>query len=157
MTIKDRLMEDLKQAMKAGDRVRVGCVRMLRSRVLEREVALRPQKGPDYQLDDDEALGVISSYAKQRREAIESFRGAGRDDLATREETELAIVEGYLPARLSEEQIREVVRQAIDETGAASPRDTGKVMKVVMARVRGAADGKAVSRLVAEALSRTES
>jgi len=157
MTIKHRLMDDLKQAMKAGDRVRVDCVRMLRSRVLEREVALRPQKGPGYELEDDEVLGVISTYAKQRREAIESFRGAGRDELATKEEAELAIVEGYLPARLPEEQIREIVRQAIEQTGASSPRDTGKVMKVVMAKVRGSADGKVVSRLVAESLSPTES
>ena len=154
MTIRRRLMDDLKPAMKAGDRTRVACVRMLRSRLLEREVALRPQKGAAYEIEDDEALGVISTYAKQRREAIESFRGGGREELAAREEAELAIVEGYLPARLSEDEIRDLVRQAVDETGASSPRDTGKVMKLVMARVRGAADGKQVSRIVADLLGR---
>jgi len=152
MTIKHRLMEDLKRAMKDGDKTRVSCVRMLRSRVLEREVALRPQKGAAYELEDVEALGVIATYAKQRRESIESFRRAGREDRAAQEEAELGIIEGYLPAALTEQEIVRIVREAIAESGATSARDTGKVMKLVMARVRGAADGKVVSRIVAEAL-----
>ena len=152
MTIKHRLTEDLKRAMKDGDKTRVSCVRMLRSRVLEREVALRPQQGADYELADDEALGVISTYAKQRRESIESFRRAGREELAAREEAELAIVEGYLPAALPEAEIVRIVREAIAETGATSARDTGKVMKLAMSRLRGVADGKLVSRIVTDAL-----
>jgi len=151
--IKHRLMEDLKQAMKQGDRTRVDCVRMLRSRLLEREVALRPQKGPQYEIDDDEALAAIATYAKQRRESIDSFRQAGRDELAAREEAELAIVEGYLPAQLGEAELRSIVAEVVAETGATSSRDTGKVMKAVMARVRGSADGKLTSRIVAEALA----
>ena len=151
--IKHRLAEDMKQAMKQGDRTRLDCVRMLRSRLLEREVALRPQKGTQYEIEDDEALQVIATYAKQRRESIESFRQAGREELASREEAELAIVEGYLPPQLGEAQLRSIVAEVVAETGAASSRDTGKVMKAVMARVRGAADGKLVSRLVGEALA----
>ena len=152
MTIKQKLTEDLKRAMKDGDKTRVSCVRMLRSRVLEREVALRPQMGADHELADDEALGVIATYAKQRRESIESFRRAGREELALREEAELAVVEGYLPAALAEAEIERIVREAIAETGATSARDTGKVMKLVMSRLRGVADGKLVSRIVTDAL-----
>lgn len=155
--IKQRLMDDLKVAMKRGDRVRVDCVRMLRSRLLEREVALRPQKGAQYEIDDDEALSVIATYAKQRRESIESFRQAGREELASREEAELAIVEGYLPQQLDEAALREIVAEVVAETGATSARDTGKVMKAVMARVRGSADGKLVSRLVGELLAPAQS
>ena len=151
--IKQQLMEDMKVAMKQGDRARVDCVRMLRSRLLEREVALRPQKGAQYEIDDDEALSVIATYAKQRRESIESFRQAGREELASREEAELAIVEGYLPQQLGEAELRAIVAEVVAETGATSARDTGKVMKAVMARVRGTADGMLVSRLVGEALA----
>ena len=151
--IKQRLMDDQKVAMKQGDRARVDCVRMLRSRLLEREVALRPQKGPQYEIDDEEALAVIATYAKQRRESIESFRQAGREELASREEAELAIVEGYLPRQLGEAELRSIVAEVVAETGASTARDTGKVMKAVMARVRGSADGKLVSRIVGEALA----
>lgn len=150
--IKQKLMDDLKASMKSGDKLRTGCLRMLRSKVLEREVALRPKKGADYELDDEEALQVISTYAKQRKDSIESYRGGGREDLAAREEAELKIIEEYLPAQMSEEELGRIVDEVIAECGASSPKEMGQVMKGVMARVRGQADGKAVNAIVRQKL-----
>jgi uncharacterized protein YqeY len=156
MTIKARLEEDLKQALKAREAERVACLRMLKSKILEREVALRGEKGKDHQLEDEEALQVISAYAKQRRDSIESFRQAGREELAAREEAELAIVSGYLPRQLDREAIERIVDEAIAESGATSPREMGQVMKLVMPRLKGAADGKLVNRIVREKLQPSE-
>jgi uncharacterized protein YqeY len=150
--IKDKLMDDLKGSMKSGDKLRTDCLRMLRSKVLEREVALRPKKGADYALEDDEALQVISTYAKQRKDSIESYRQGGREDLAAKEEAELQIIEEYLPKQMSAEELRPIIEEVIAESGASSPRDMGQVMKGVLARVRGAADGKLVSQIVREKL-----
>ena len=150
--IKQKLMDDLKASMKSGDKLRTGCLRMLRSKVLEREVALRPKKGADYELDDEEALQVISTYAKQRKDSIESYRGGGREDLAAREEAELKIIEEYLPAQMSEEELGRIVDEVIAECGASSPKEMGQVMKGVMARVSGQADGKAVNAIVRQKL-----
>jgi uncharacterized protein YqeY len=150
--IKQKLMDDLKASMKSGDKLRTDCLRMLRSKVLEREVALRPKQGPDYELEDDEALRVISTYAKQRKDSIQSYRDGGREDLAVKEEAELKIVEEYLPRQMSVDELRPIVDETIAECGASSPKDMGQVMKQVMARVGGSADGKVVSRLVRERL-----
>ncbi|HXV75708.1 MAG TPA: GatB/YqeY domain-containing protein [Candidatus Polarisedimenticolaceae bacterium] len=152
MSIKNRLTEDAKQALKAGDKTRVACLRMLRAKILEREVALRPKKGTTYELDDDEALQVLTSYAKQRQESIDSYHQGGREDLVAREQAELEIVRHYLPEPLSDERIRHIVAESVAELGATSPREMGAVIKRVMARTRGAADGRLVSRLVREAL-----
>jgi uncharacterized protein YqeY len=152
MSIKRKLEADLREALKARETLRVGCLRMLKSKILEREVALRVERGKDYELEDDETRGVIAAYAKQRRDSIESYRQAGRDDLAGKEEAELAIVNAYLPRQLSDEEIGRIVREAIGESGAASPRDMGKVMKLVMPRVKGAADGKRVNEIVRASL-----
>ncbi len=157
MTIKQRLMDDLKGAMKSGDKMRVGCLRMLRAKILEHEVALRPKKGADYELDDEEAIQVLTTYAKQRRDSIESYREGGRDDLVAKEQAELVIIQDYLPEQLSADQVREIVHEAIDQSGATSPKQMGQVIKLVMARLKGSADGKLVSRLVRELLDRRES
>jgi hypothetical protein len=146
--IKQKLMDDLKASMKSGDKLRTGCLRMLRSKVLEREVALRPKKGADYELDDEEALQVISTYAKQRKDSIESYRAGGREELAAREEAELKIIEEYLPARMSEDELGRIVNEVIADCGATTPKEMGQVMKGVMARVRGQADGKMVNAIV---------
>lgn len=153
MSIKRRIMEDLKSALKAGNKEQLSTLRMVKSRIQEAEVRLRTEKGVTYELDDEEATQVLSAYAKQRRDSIESYRQAGREDLAAREESELAVVQGYLPRQLSADEIREIVRDAIQEVGASSPRDMGAVMKAVMPRVRGAADGKLVNQTVREMLS----
>ena len=150
--IKQKLMDDLKISMKSGDKVRTGCLRMLRSKVLEREVALRPKKGADYELEDEEALQEIATYAKQRKDSIESYRQGNREDLAVKEEAELKIIEEYLPKQMSADELRPIVDEVIVDSGATSPKDMGQVMKLVMARVRGSADGKVVSQIVSEKL-----
>ena len=150
--IKHQLMDDVKASMKAGDKVRTSCLRMLRSKVLEREVALRPKKGADYELEDEEALQVISTYAKQRKDSIESYRKGGREDLAVKEEAELKIIEEYLPAQMSADELGPIVEETIAECGATSPKDMGQVMKLVMARVGGSADGKVISQMVRQKL-----
>jgi len=151
--IKQKLMDDLKISMKSGDKVRTGCLRMLRSKVLEREVALRPKKGADYELEDEEALQEIATYAKQRKDSIESYRQGNREDLAVKEEAELKIIEEYLPKQMSADELRPIVDEVIVDSGATSPKDMGQVMKLVMARVRGSADGKVVNRIVREKLT----
>jgi uncharacterized protein YqeY len=156
MTLKQRMMDDVKVAMKAGDKTRVDCLRTVRSNILEQEVDLRADKGRDYELDDEEATRVLASYAKQRRDSIDSYRQGGREDLAVREEAELKIIEEYLPSQLSEDALREIVSQAVAESGASSPKEMGMVMKIVMPRVRGAADGKLVNRIVQEILAKPE-
>lgn len=152
MTLKQRITDDMKAAMKAGDRVRLGCLRMLRSKLQEAELAARAKKGLDYSIEDDAALTVVATYAKQRRESIESYRKGGRDDLAAREEQELAVILEYLPQQMSEDEIREVVSEAVEASGASSPKDMGKVMKLVMPRVKGRADGQLVNRIVRETI-----
>jgi uncharacterized protein YqeY len=152
MSIKSRIAEDTKTAMKAGEKDRVATLRMLSSKMQEAEVRGRGTEGRDFELDEAAEIQVLSSYAKQRRESIESYRKAGREDLAAKEEAELAIVKEYLPKQLGADEIREIVKQAIDQTGATSPRDMGAVMKVVMPKVKGVADGKVVNQLVKELL-----
>ncbi len=152
MSIKKRLDSEMKDAMKRREQRVVGCIRMLKSRLLEREVALRTKQGKDYEITDEEALTVISTYAKQRRDSIESYRQGGRDDLVAEEQAELEIVSRYLPQQLSPEALRELVTSAIAESGASSVKDLGAVMKLVVPRTKGAADGKVVSSLVRELL-----
>lgn len=153
MSIKKRLDEDMKKAMKAREQGTVSCIRMLKSKLLEREVALRSKHGIDYQIADDEALAVISSYAKQRRDSIESYRQGGRGDLVAAEEAELEIVNRYLPKQLSTDELRELIAGAIAEAGAQSIKDLGAVMKRVMPKTKGVADGKVVNQLVREMLT----
>ena len=138
--------------MKARDTVRLGVVRMLKARMQEAEVEKRAEKGAGYALEDAEALAVISAYAKQRRDSIEAYRQGGREDLAAKEEAELAIIQQYLPAQLSEADVRRLVSEAIAESAASSAKDMGAVMKLVMPKVKGVADGKLVNQIVRELL-----
>lgn len=152
MTLKQRIEAELKDAMRAKDQLRVSTLRMLRAKILEQEVALRARRGREYQLDDTEVLEVLSSYAKQRRQSIESYRRGGREDLARREEEELAIVESYLPQPLTEDEIEQIVRRVIAETGATGLGDLGRVMKTVMPEVKGRAEGKVVNEIARRSL-----
>lgn len=152
MSIRQRILDDLTAALKSGARQRLDTLRMLKARIQEAEVALRATKGLDYQLSDAETTPVVAAYAKQRRDSIESFRQASRADLAAREEAELAIVQEYLPRQLDADELRRLAREAIAEAGATSAKDTGKVMKLLMPKVKGAADGKEVNRVVGELL-----
>jgi uncharacterized protein YqeY len=148
MSIKEQIVADLTAAMKNKDQLRLSVVRMLKSKMMEAEVELRAKKGLDYALADEEALGVIAAYAKQRRDSIEAYRRGGREDLAAKEEAELAIIQRYLPARASEDEIRRVVSEAIAACGASSMKDMGAVMKIVTPKLKGAADGAVISGIV---------
>lgn len=144
--LRDQIGEDLKEAMKARDQVRVATLRMLIAAVKNARV----EKMHD--LDDDEVVDVASREAKRRKESIEAFRGAGREDLATKEEAELAVLQAYLPEQLSGDALAALVDEAIAETGASTPKEMGAVMKALMPKVRGRADGAEVSALVKERL-----
>jgi len=144
--LKSRLNTDMKEALKAGDRIRLSTIRLVLSEIKNAEIEKRGE------LTEDELLGVLSKEARKRREAIEEFERGGRKDLVFKESEELKILKGYMPRQLSDEEIRKVIREAIEETGASSPRDLGKVMGVVMPKVRGKVDGKVVNRIAAELL-----
>jgi len=152
MSVKDRISGELTLAMKAGDKVRLGVLRMLKARLIEAEVSARAKNGVDAPLGDTEALEAIASYAKQRRDSIDSYRQAGRDDLAAQEEAELAVIKTYLPAQLSRDEVIALVKEAAAASGATGPKDMGAVMKVLMPKVKGVADGKLVNEVVREVL-----
>ncbi|RMG45580.1 MAG: GatB/YqeY domain-containing protein [Acidobacteria bacterium] len=153
MSLKQRILDDMKEAMRARDTDRLATLRMLKAKITEAEVAKRSAHGVDYQLDDQGVLAVLAAYAKQRREAIEAYSKGGRDDLVEKERRELEVVEAYLPRQLGEEEIRERLKAIVAQVGASGPGDLGKVMKAAMAELRGAADGKLVNRLAREILS----
>jgi len=142
MSLQQRLTDDMKTAMKAGDKDTLGVVR----RAIAAMQNARIEKRED--LDEQEEIKVIRSIAKQHKESIEQFRAAGREDLATKEEAELEILSTYLPAEMDQAQLEALVDAAIAETGASSMKDMGGVIKIVMAKAQGQAEGGAVSALV---------
>ena len=153
MSIKQRITEDMKSAMKSGAKERLSVLRMVKAKMMEAEVNLRAKQGRDYELGDTESLQVLTSYAKQRRDSIDSYRRAGREDLASKEESELAIIQEYLPRQLTAGDVRKIVQEAIAAAGATSSKDMGAVMKLVMPKVKGAADCRMVNQIVSELLS----
>jgi len=152
MTIKDRILNDIKESMKAKDSDRLRVLRSLKAKMMEKEISER--KGGEAELTDDQAVEVLMKAAKQRKESIDQFDKGGRNDLVEAEKKELKIIESYLPDMLSKEEIREFVRKKIDELGAASMADMGQVMGPVMNELKGKADGTLVSSVVKEELSR---
>ncbi len=143
MTLKDRISQDMVTAMRAKDQARLKPLRMAKAAMMNREV----EKGRD--LEDTEAQQVVASLIKQRRDSIEQFRLGGREDLVAQEAAEITVLEPYLPPPLDRAELEAAVAAAIQETGATSGRDMGRVMKAVMARLAGrAVEGKAVSDLV---------
>ncbi|MFQ5457720.1 MAG: GatB/YqeY domain-containing protein [Myxococcota bacterium] len=150
MDLNARLEADMKAAMREKDALRLSAIRMLRAAVKNREIET------GHALSDDEILPVVRTMAKQRRESIAAFEKGGRTALAEKEQSELAILEAYLPAAPSGTAIAKVVGEVITETGASSPRDMGRVMKECLARLGGAADGKQVSDCVRKALAKAE-
>jgi uncharacterized protein YqeY len=148
MAFIDTIGNDLTAAMRTRDQVRLGTLRMAKAALMNREV----ERGRP--LDEAESLQVIASLIKQRRDSIEQFTKGGRQDLADKEQAEIAILEAYLPPPLDSSQLDTIVSEAIAETGASSPKDMGRVMKAVMARFGAApVDGKVVSELVKRRLS----
>ena len=148
MAFIDRITQELTAAMRAKDQLRLGTLRMAKAALMNREV----ERGRA--LDDAESLQVIASLIKQRRDSIEQFRSGGREDLAQKEDAEIAVLEAYLPPPVSSDEIEQIVTEAIAETGAAAPKDMGRVMKAALAKLAGrTADGKVVSELVKRKLA----
>lgn len=146
MSLKDRISDDIKAAMKAKDKLRLETVRSIKKVILEKESEVRPQ-GQDA-LTEAQELEVLTQLAKQRRDAIEQYSQAGRDDLAEKEAQELAILNEYLPAQLSDAEVEAIIEELIAATGASGPKDMGKVMGPAMKRMKGQADGAKVQALV---------
>ncbi len=147
MSLSDQIENDLKHAMKSKQAETLSVLRMLKAATINEAIQKKKDK-----LEDSEIMDVIQKQAKQRKESIESFKSAGRNELAAKEENELAILQAYLPKQLSENDLREVIQKAIQESGAKSKADMGKVMKLVMPAVKGRADGKQVNEVAAKLL-----
>ena len=150
MTLRERLQADTTAAMRSGDALRRDVLRMAQNSMYNIE------KAKKVTLSEDEVLGVLTREVKTRRESVEAFRSGGREDLAAKEEAEIAILQGYLPDALTEAEIGALVEEAVAATGASSARDLGKVMGWLSPKTRGRADGKVVSGLVAQALARAD-
>jgi uncharacterized protein YqeY len=146
MSLKDQITEDIKAAMKAGEKVRLETVRSIKKAVLEKESAVRPSG--QTALTEAQEVEVLVQLAKQRRDSIDQYQKAGRTDLANQEAQELAILEEYLPKQLSDEDVSQTIDQIIAQVGATSPKDMGKVMGPVMQQLKGKADGKKVQEMV---------
>ncbi len=147
MKLIEQIQEDLKRSMKAKDGNRVSVLRFLLSSIKYREIEKKDA------LDDDEVLAEITSSAKRRRESMEAFTEGGRMDLVEKEESELAILQEFLPEQLSPDEVRGFVQEVVQAVGATGASDFGKVMKELMPKLRGKADGKLVGEIVKEALS----
>lgn len=151
MSLKDRITDDIKAAMKAKDKVRLETVRSIKKVIIEKESTVRA-KGQTT-LDEAQELEVLTQLAKQRRDAIEQYTQANRTDLADAEAAELAIIEEYLPAQLSDAEIEAVIDDLVAKTGASSPKDMGKVMGPAMKELKGRADGAKVQAFVKSKLA----
>jgi uncharacterized protein YqeY len=150
VSLQDRVQSDIADAMRGGDGLRRDVLRMVSS------AAYNVAKKQGKPLTDDEFLAVLTREVKTRRESVEAFRAGGREDLAAKEEAEIAILGEYLPAALSDAELTDLVRDGISATGASSARDMGKVMGWLAPRTRGRADGKRVSELVVQALAEAD-
>ena len=147
MSLEERLVDEMKQAMKSNDKVRLSTIRMIRSAVKNKEIDLRNT------LDDAEILRVIQGMVRKSEESIEQFKAGGRMDLVEKETKEIEILKSYLPQALSNEDVVRIIDESIQETQASSLKDLGKVMKSVMPKLTGKADGKLINQLVKERLS----
>jgi uncharacterized protein len=147
VTLTRRLQEDLTRAIRDRDELRRDTLRLAIAAAYNAEKAARRE------LTDDEVIAVLAREVRTRRESIEAFAAAGRKDAAEREKAELEIVSGYLPAQIGEDELNSLVRETIEQVGASSPRDMGKVMAVLVPKTRGRADGKQVSAAVARELA----
>jgi len=150
MGLRDTISNDLKTAMKGGDKLRLETLRGIRAALMEKEIERR---GGDTPMSAEDEVAVLLSAAKRRKESIEQFAKGGRQDLVDQESHELAIIQEYLPKQMGREEIVEVIRKIVAETGAQSAKDFGKVMPVAMKELKGKADGKVVQELVKELLA----
>ena len=148
MSLLERLNNDMKQAMKNKEKDRLTTIRMIKASLQNEAIKVGKQE-----LSEEEELTVLSREVKQRKDSLQEFEKAGREDLVEKIQTELKHVEVYMPQQLSEEEVTEIVKEAIAETGAASKADMGRVMAVIMPKVKGKADGSLVNKLVQQHLS----
>ncbi len=148
MALLEKIADDMKVAMKAGEKLRLETLRTIRAGLLEKQVEKRPSGG----MTPEDEIVVLNSALKKRKEAIAIYRQHGRNDLADQEEQELSIIQEYLPKQLTLQEVEEFVRATIRSVGAASSKDFGKVMPVVMKELKGKADGKAVQETVKKML-----
>jgi uncharacterized protein len=151
MSLKDRITNEIKAAMKAQDKIRLETLRSIKKVLLEKEVSVRPS-GQD-QLSAEQEMEVLMQVAKQRRDSIEQYQQAGRQDLADQESQELAVIEDYLPQQLSTEELDVAIAGIITQMGVTSIKDLGKVMGVAMTQLKGQADGKKIQAMVKTKLS----
>jgi len=153
MPLKKQIEEDLKEAMKRGDAARKRALRTLMTAISRAERSGNTLR----ELSDDEIIAIIAKEAKQREESIEAYARGGREDLVAEEQAELEVLRAYLPRQMTREEIEARAKEVIAETGAKSPKDMGKVMKVLMAEMRGRADGRVVNQIVRDLLARQTS
>ena len=151
MSLRERILSDITAAMRSGDALRRDTLRMAESAIYNAE------KRDRRTYSDDEVAGVVAREVKTRRESVDAFRKGAREDLAAREEAEIAILSGYLPEQLSDVEIQALVAEAITATGASGPRDMGKAMGWLAPRTKGRADGRVVSQAVTQALAEAAS
>ncbi len=143
MSIKEQLTADMKEAMKAHDKDRLAVIRLARGAVRQAEI-----DGGHTELDDEGVIGVLSKEVKMRRDSLEEFQKGGREDLVAKTQAEIDVLMHYLPAQLSEDEVKKLVADAVAQTGAQTQKDMGKVMGLLMPKVKGRADGKMVNTLV---------
>jgi uncharacterized protein YqeY len=148
MTLQEKIQSQMAEAMRSKDSLRLSVLRMMKSAVKNKEIEkMKP-------IDENEVISVLNTLVKQRKDSVDQFRKGGREELAQKEEAEIKIIEEYLPAAASEEDIRKAISEAIQETGASSAKDMGKVMKAALGRLVGrSVDGSRVSQIVKEMLS----
>ncbi len=147
MSLEEKILEEMKQAMKANDKIRLSAIRMIRSSLKNKEIELRRK------LDDEDIFKVIQGMVRKGEESIEQFQAGGRNDLVEKEKAEIEILKTFLPQPISQEEVVRLIDETIQETHAASMKDLGKVMKAVMPKLGGKADGKVINQLVKERLS----
>lgn len=147
MSLREKIMEDLKAAMRGGDEVARDTLRMLKSELMNREIELGKE------LDESEEIAVLQKAVKSRQDSAQQYDQGGRKDLADRERAEIGIIEKYLPKQMSEDEVRDAVRTVAAEIGATSKKDQGKLMKELMARYKGVIDGKLAAKIAGEVLA----
>ncbi len=148
MSLLEKIEEDFRSSLKTGDKMKISVLRLLKSALKNKEIELRRA------LSEDDCLSVISAQIKQRRDSIQEYEKAGRSDLAEAERKEMEILLSYMPRQLSEEEIEGLIRETIKETGAKGLQDVGRVMKALMPKIKGMADGRIVNQKVREILEK---
>ena len=145
--LKQKLTDDLRQAMKTGDKVKRSAIRMVLASIQNAEIARQAA------LEEGDILGIIAKEVRQRKESIEAFKQGGRQELVAQEEAELAVLTEYLPQQMTREEITDAARKVIEEVGAQGPADKGKVMPELIAQLKGRADGREINAIVTELLA----